>query len=83
MAFEIQISWIIFGSVYGFDLQKNFSQSMTTCHRLYYVSKVCLRLLRKYTNEIYPNDVSRVEKSQTKKLRIVEAEERNETPICE
>lgn len=61
--------------------KKNFSQSMTTCHRLYYVSKVCLRLLRKYTNEIYPNDVPRVEKNQVKK-RNVDNDDRNETPIC-
>lgn len=54
---------------------------MTTCHRLYYVSKVCLRLLRKYTNEIYPNDVPKVEKNLTKK-RNAESEDRNETPIC-
>lgn len=54
---------------------------MTTCHRLYYVSKVCLRLLRKYTNEIYPNDVPKVEKNQVKK-RNVDNDDRNETPIC-
>lgn len=54
---------------------------MSTCNRLYYVSKVCLRLLRKYTNEIYPNDTSKIEKYQMRK-RAAEGEERNETQIC-
>lgn len=40
---------------------------MSTCHRLYYISRVCLRLLRKYTNEIYPNNMSKEDKTQTKK----------------
>lgn len=54
---------------------------MSTCNRLYYVSKVCLRLLRKYTNEIYPNDTSKIDKLQNKK-RTTDGEERNETHIC-
>lgn len=54
---------------------------MTTCNRLYYVSKVCLRLLRKYTDEIYPNDISKMERFVMKK-RTGDAEERNETQIC-
>lgn len=54
---------------------------MSTCSRLYYVSKVCLRLLRKYTTEIYPNDSTRVDRSQQLKKRSTEVEERNETQI--
>lgn len=33
---------------------------MATIRHLYYVAKVCLRLLRKYTNEIYPNVAPKV-----------------------
>lgn len=40
---------------------------MSTCHRLYYISRVCLRLLRKYTNEIYPNNMSKEDTAQSKK----------------
>lgn len=54
---------------------------MSTCNRLYYVSKICLRLLRKYTNEIYPNDTSKIERFQMKK-RPAEGDDRNETQIC-
>lgn len=54
---------------------------MSTCNRLYYVSKVCLRLLRKYTNEIYPNDISKIEKLQMKK-RAAESEEKNDSQTC-
>lgn len=54
---------------------------MSTCNRLYYVSKVCLRLLRKYTNEIYPNDTSKIEKFQAKK-RTTDGEDRNDAQIC-
>lgn len=54
---------------------------MSTCNRLYYVSKVCLRLLRKYTNEIYPNDTSKIERFAAKK-RSSDGEDRNDTQIC-
>lgn len=55
---------------------------MQTCHRLYYVSQVCLRLLRKYTNEIYPNDISKTEKIQSKK-RSSDTDDKNDAHICE
>lgn len=54
---------------------------MSTCNRLYYVSKVCLRLLRKYTNEIYPNDVSKLDKFHLKK-RLTETDDKNDIQIC-
>lgn len=54
---------------------------MQTCHRLYYVSQVCLRLLRKYTNEIYPNDISKTEKIQLKK-RSSDTDDKNDAHIC-
>lgn len=62
-------------------LQKNFSYSMATCNRLYYVSRVCLRLLRKYTNEIYPNEIPKVDKLQPKKPPS-ETEDKNEAQLC-
>lgn len=54
---------------------------MATCNRLYYVSKVCLRLLRKYTNEIYPNEVPKADKLQPKK-QPSESDDKNEGQLC-
>lgn len=36
--------------------QKNTAQIAASINNHYYVSKVCLRLMKKYTNEIYPNN---------------------------
>lgn len=64
-----------------FSFQKTFSVSMSTCRRLHYVSKVCLRLLRKYTNEIYPNDLPKIEKPQPKRS-TPDADDKNEPQLC-
>lgn len=35
--------------------KKKLPQTTAALNRLFYINKACLRLLRKYTNEIYPN----------------------------
>lgn len=39
---------------------------MMVCRRLHYINKVCLRLLRRYTNEIYPNNSPKIDKNHLK-----------------
>lgn len=44
--------------------QRRVHQTTATLNRLFYINKACLRLLRKYTNEIYPsNVVTRIDKA--------------------
>lgn len=55
---------------------------MSTCRRLHYVSKVCLRLIRKYTNEIYPNDSPKIEKPLPKRPTSDGDDAKNDPQIC-
>lgn len=68
-------------NIFSKFLQKTFSVSMSTCRRLHYVSKVCLRLIRKYTNEIYPNDLPKIERPPPKRS-IPDVEDKNEPQLC-
>lgn len=59
--------------------KKNQYHTLTILNRLIYINKVCLRLLRKYIGEIYPNKfIDRSDKSFKKH----ENESKNSTNMC-
>lgn len=59
------------------SFQKKLPQTTATLNRLFYINKACLRLLRKYTNEIYPNNVF----AKVDKQHPVPASKKSETQI--
>lgn len=62
-------------------LQKKLPQTTASLNRLFYINKACLRLLRKYTNEIYPNNVfTKTDKPQTTTATAA-ANKKSETQI--
>lgn len=57
---------------------------MATLHRLFYITKVCLRLLRKYANEIYPTvdpKAADLKTSASTKKGEIDPEEKSEEQL--
>lgn len=67
----------IFFRSFALFSQKNLPRTNAALHRLDYVAKVCLRLLRKYTIEIYPSEESKHDRNLTRKA-ILDTDDKKE-----
>lgn len=78
LVFLLDWAWMSFKLTLN-DLKdkKKLPQTTASLNRLFYINKACLRLLRKYTNEIYPNNVF----AKVDKQYAVPANKKSETQI--
>lgn len=69
---------------FSFFFKKKLPQTTAALNRLFYINKACLRLLRKYTNEIYPNSYfgRAVTGALRQPMKKPDGEQKTEAQVC-